>query len=408
MVGRRGWKLAVAGSSLVSLIGCSSGNSGAPGTGNDAATGSSDDGGMRVVGADGGVPDATDTASQTIGAAGGTLSATGVTVTVPAGALATSTAITAAASGAPAPAGYTALSPVFSFGPAGTTFLVPVTIDIAVQAPPPDATIFWSNASGGWDPLPTTVVTDGVSASVDRAGNGFCGVKKAPAEDAATDGETDAGSTSSGQADSGDVDTGTSTGQADAGPTDSGQTGATDAGPADSGPADAGSGSVDSGTTDSGGGSSGDAGASDASASDAGTPGITVTIDGVPTTLGAHMVASSLQAWWGLSADDSATASHWTLRLVTPQNAGGLNCQGGIYPEITYTHYTAASDGGVADLTYTTASSGASCFIDETSTATVQGQHATGTFSGTLVQSGDAGSAPSHTFTAGSYDFVVP
>jgi hypothetical protein len=417
MVGRRGWELAVAGSSLVSLIACSSGNAGGPAAAPDGAPGSLDDSGMTIVGADGGVPDATETASQTLGTAGGTLSSQGATLTVPHGALASPTVITITASGAAIPAGYTGLSPVFSFGPADTTFLVPVTIELALAAaPPPGATVYWSNASGGYDPLPTTAMADGVSALVDHLGGGFCGLKNAGAQDAAAGGPTDSGEPDEGIADSESTDSGQTlsgpdSGQADSGPVDSGlaDSNPTDSGsgPSDSGPIDAGS--VDSGPTDSGGNPPSDAGASEAAVADASTAGITVTIDGAPITFTASLTALPEQAWWLLSANDTSAATHWTIHVLVPETAGNLNCQGGIYPEITYTHYTGvAGDAGVADMTYTTQSTGATCTIDETTTATVQGQHATGTFSGTLVLSGDAGSPPSHTLTAGSYDVVVP
>jgi hypothetical protein len=135
-----------------------------------------------------------------------------------------------------------------------------------------------------------------------------------------------------------------------------------------------------------------------------------VTVGGTQTAFVYNTTVTLEQAWWLITGDDSPSPTHWTMSVLVPTNAGTLMCQGGIYPEITYTHYTAGSgDGGTPDTTYTTkVSTGATCTIDETTTAMTPGQQVTGTFSGTLVQSSDAGGPPSETLTSGSYSVVAP
>jgi hypothetical protein len=358
-MGRRGWAVALV---VLSGVACSSGNSDAPSQ--EAGLGPLDGGGAVVVASDDASSDTSSDSpsvtTQTVGAAGGAVSAAGVALTIPAGALGGDTEITVTTIGTQV-SGYVALSPIFSFGPAGTTLLKPATIAITLTTPAADATIFWSNAAGGYDALSTTVSADSASASIGRLGDGFAGTVQ-PGRDASASGE---------------------------------------AGPAEGGAiADAAS-AAD--------GAIADAASADAS-SDGGAFGISATVDGTLTAFPYNVRATLLQAWWRIAGDDSPSPTHWTMQLVVPTNAGTLMCSGGIYPAITYTHYSAvAGDAGAADATYTTTSSmGASCTIDETTTATTQGQHAQGTFSGTLVLSGDAGGPASHTLASGSYDAVVP
>jgi hypothetical protein len=363
-MGRRGLALGLVG---LSIVACSSENAGTPAV--EAGPESSDASGAdAVVSSEDSGSDATATRTQTVGATGGTVSAAGAALTIPAGALAGDVEITVNASGAQVPAGYTGLSPVFTFGPAGTTFLVPATIVIKLSSQVPGATIFLSNANGGYDPLSTTVTADSATASLSRLGDGFAGELQE-----ATDAEA--------SSDVGPL--------GDGAVTDGGVDGAF----------------ADGAVTD---GAITDAAFVDAAPTDAGALGIFATVDGTPTAFTYNARATLLQAWWKLAADDSASPTHWTMQLTVPTNAGNLMCSGGIYPAMTYVHYTAGStDAGTADATFTTSSTGASCTIDETTTATVQGQHAQGTFSGTLVYAGDAGAA-SHTMTSGSYDLVVP
>jgi hypothetical protein len=358
-MGRRGWALTVAG---LSMIACSSENKGT--SSEDAGAGPSDGSVADVaVASDGGGSDAAQSTTQIVGAAGGSLSAGGAVLTIPAGALSSDTAITVTTSDAPTPAGYTGLSPIYSLAPAGTTLLTPATIAIKMTAQAAGATVFWSNTSGGYDALPTSVTGETASASITRLAEGFCGEQQ-EGPDAAV--------------------------PSDAGPAP----GTTDDASADAVAPDA--------------GALTDAGASDGAPSDAGTPAISVTVDGTPTAFAYNVSATLLQAWWKISADDSSSPTHWTIQLLVPTNAETLNC-GGLYPSITYTHYVAGSgDAGTAGATFTTSVTGASCTIDETTTATTPGQQAEGTFAGTLVQSSDAGGPTSHTLTGGSYGVVVP
>lgn len=140
----------------VLFLGCSStpGPVGAP---TDA--GSSDAGGSSATG---------------IGPEGGTISANGVTLIIPAGALATRTAI-AVETGAPQPEGYQFASPVFRFAPDGTTFAKPVAVTLPLSAGASNVHLFWSNAAGGFDELAATMGGDTVSGEITHFSLGFAG-----------------------------------------------------------------------------------------------------------------------------------------------------------------------------------------------------------------------------------------
>lgn len=101
--------------------------------------------GDRCAGASGcpGVP-------TMVGPSGGVASGDGVALTIPSGALAADTVITVGATSATA-TGYTMASAVYEFGPSGTVFAQPVTVSIPLTSAMPDAHLFWSNASGGFD-----------------------------------------------------------------------------------------------------------------------------------------------------------------------------------------------------------------------------------------------------------------
>jgi hypothetical protein len=128
------------------------------------ACGGSGDGGGD--GDDGGVPPT----PTTIGPAGGTvLGPMGTSVEIPAGALATETAIEielAAAGAPPLPAGLTAAGETFAFLPHGTTFAAPVTVTVPFDptAVPANATaaLFKSNAAQTlFEPVPGATVDGG-------------------------------------------------------------------------------------------------------------------------------------------------------------------------------------------------------------------------------------------------------
>jgi hypothetical protein len=141
--------------------------------------------------------------TQTVGAAGGTVSAPGVTLTIPAGALPAGTSITIAPSADPIPAGYDGYTSLFAFSPDGTVFQTPATIDFTLANAGANPTVYWSNATGGFDALETTPTAGGVSAQVAHFSRGFVGHKRAdappppppppPPTDAGTDSAADAG-----------------------------------------------------------------------------------------------------------------------------------------------------------------------------------------------------------------------
>jgi ZU5 domain-containing protein len=388
MMRRRSWVL-LAGASLIA---CSSTDSGAP---------SPEDGGSDVVTA---TPDAGDSDAQppavvqTVGAAGGTVSDQGVSLTIPAGALPGDVQISITESAAPVPSGYTRLSPVFRFEPSGTVFLTPATVDLTLTGTGANPTMFLSNSGGGFDALTTNVTVSSASAKISRLGDCFVGVGMG-GDDGGTEASNpmaDAGPTDSGSmADAGQAESGS---VADAGPTDSGPTpdsGPTDSGlPADSGPKDA-------------------AMMNDSSGGDAGVAGISVTIDGVPTTFAANVQPSLSGPDTSIpdsiiQADDNATTTHWRLQLIVT-GAATQSCvpyQQPTYPQITYTHYT----GGTLDTTFSSHAqiqAGNTCSVTLVgSPAMASGDHARGSFTGTVVSVQDAGA--SHVLSAGSYDETIP
>ena len=113
-----------------------------------------------------------------VGTGGGTVSLPGgPTVVVPSGALPGSTAITVATSTTTAPAG--AVSSLYQFGPAGTTFTAPVTVSFPVPAgtKAADVAVYWTKpgSTTEWDVLPATVSGATASASVTHFSTGFVG-----------------------------------------------------------------------------------------------------------------------------------------------------------------------------------------------------------------------------------------
>jgi hypothetical protein len=106
---------------------------------------------------------ASTTSTNIKAAAGGTVMAAGLTVAIPAGALAADTDITVAISdGASLPAATTLVSKVFELGPTGTTFLKPVTLtldfDAAKLVAPKVAAIAFLQA-GAWVALADSSTT---------------------------------------------------------------------------------------------------------------------------------------------------------------------------------------------------------------------------------------------------------
>jgi hypothetical protein len=109
-----------------------------------------------------------------IGTTGGTVSASDVTLTIPADALTGDTPITIATT--TSPGGYTLASMAYQFGPSGTTFAQPVLVQIPLSAPTPGAHLFWSNASGGFDDLGGMVSGMTLTGMVTHFSIGFAAV----------------------------------------------------------------------------------------------------------------------------------------------------------------------------------------------------------------------------------------
>jgi hypothetical protein len=269
-------------------------------------------------------------------------------MTIPAGALPSDTSISVTESDGALPADYTGLSPLYTFAPDGTVFQKPVTVAFTLANPGTNPTVYWSNASGGYDELPTTVTPTGVTASIAHFSHGFVADKKQ---------ESDA-----------------------------------DAGSDDAGSDDA---------------SAPDSSASDSGGSDAGTSGITATIDGVGMTFSANPLVTLGNLTTTIKADENATSTHWTLQVVmtgVPQEM----CQPNVSnPTMTYTHYTSGS----MDAVYSTKTTQGACLLVLSHNPVTTGDHATGTImSATLGQvSGPTGQA-THTIANGTFDltFIAP
>jgi hypothetical protein len=122
-----------------------------------------------------GNPDA-GTGTSTVGTTGGTVSLSqGPTLSIPANALGADVTITIARSAATAPTG--ALSPIFQFGPDGTTFAQPVTVTFPVTAGATAASLYWtkSGSTTQYDALLATVSGTNATAQVTHFSQGFIG-----------------------------------------------------------------------------------------------------------------------------------------------------------------------------------------------------------------------------------------
>jgi hypothetical protein len=98
----------------------------------------------------------------------------GITVVVPPGALTQEIRITAAVSSKAPPVG--ALSPLYEFGPDGTTFLLPVTVTVPVPAgAPSELTVVWSalGIPDSWENVGGTVSGATISAQVTHFSGGW-------------------------------------------------------------------------------------------------------------------------------------------------------------------------------------------------------------------------------------------
>jgi Tol biopolymer transport system component len=145
------------------------GASGVTGSGGNAGSPSNSDGG----GDDGGGV----TATQMIGPTGGTITLNGATVTIPAGAVTTATAITITDTGRAPPSTYRAYSNIFEFSPDGIQFAKPITISLPFKGDSTLATLFWSKptstGTAGYDWVGGTVTGTALGARVTHFSQGF-------------------------------------------------------------------------------------------------------------------------------------------------------------------------------------------------------------------------------------------
>ena len=122
--------------------------------------------------------DATTASATVTPTAGGTVALPGgASVQIPANALAANTVITVRQSSAQPPTG--AVSPVYEFGPSGTSFSQPITVTFPVAAGTDAASvsIYWTKAGSTdqWDSLTTTVSGTTATAQVTHFSSGFVG-----------------------------------------------------------------------------------------------------------------------------------------------------------------------------------------------------------------------------------------
>lgn len=113
-------------------------------------------------------------ATASVGAGGGSVSlAGGASVTVPSGALGTTVDVSVQRSSSAAPTG--AITPIFSFGPDGTTFSAPVTVTFPVPAGTTAASVFWSvpGSPGAYESVPTTISGTTATAQVSHFSSGY-------------------------------------------------------------------------------------------------------------------------------------------------------------------------------------------------------------------------------------------
>jgi hypothetical protein len=118
------------------------------------------------------------TASGSVTSAGGTLDAGGgFKLVIPSGALTQPTTVTINSTQQTAPAGFTSYSPLFTFEPAGLTFLKPVTVSFPVPAGVARPTIYWSTLSDPtiYDDNGGVVTGSVVETGVTHFSTGFTG-----------------------------------------------------------------------------------------------------------------------------------------------------------------------------------------------------------------------------------------
>lgn len=132
-------------------------------------------------GADSVVPPAAPTAVMvTVGPAGGQVRASGLVLSIPAGALPSMTAVTVAEAETGEELTAEPVTHVYQFGPPGLLFAtpVPVTMELVREPAPgePEPAIYWTNTNGDFEALPTRRVGRTLTADVSHFSVGFGGV----------------------------------------------------------------------------------------------------------------------------------------------------------------------------------------------------------------------------------------
>lgn len=91
---------------------------------------------------------------------------------IPAGAVSSTTMITVSTSDAAAPSGVMVDGQILKFEPDGLVFSKPVTVTFAIKSAT-HPTVYWSNASGGYDSIGGTVTGSSIAAQVMHFSSGF-------------------------------------------------------------------------------------------------------------------------------------------------------------------------------------------------------------------------------------------
>jgi hypothetical protein len=143
--------------------------------------------------------------SADVGPSGGSVSACNGSISIPAGALSTTTTITVSCDPTATVAGYSLASPLYRFQPDGLTFAIPTTVTVSFEGQPAEPTLFWSRPDGsGYDAIASMVQGAVVVGQVSHFSTGF--VAPRPPPDGGADGPsngpsdapTDAGSDADG------------------------------------------------------------------------------------------------------------------------------------------------------------------------------------------------------------------
>lgn len=130
------------------------------------------------------VPDAGEVAgpskSVTVGESGGVLEVEGLRLTLPAGAIAAGTELTVRVTDeVPAIEGVTPLTPVFEFGPDGTSFAQEVFLAFDVQPATDEIPVlFWTNADGVYEAQPGWLLDGKLHALATHFSKGLIGSSK--------------------------------------------------------------------------------------------------------------------------------------------------------------------------------------------------------------------------------------